>query len=968
MTPTRSFQNVLRCVVVVTMLSTRMAFGQVAMISQANWTLHATDSQETSVNNLASNAFDGNPASYWATQWATLSPSHPHELMVNLNATYTISGFRYLPRQDDEFGRIGNFEFYVSTDGVNWGTAAAAGTFPNTAAEQQILFTPRAGRFVRLRALSEVVGTGHPWTTVAELNVLGTGNQPPNGVITGPLGDVFIMPGQSVTFTGSGNDPDNTGALTYSWSFGVGGPPGSSSPNPAPITFPGTGTYLVTFTVRDGLSVPDPSPATRAVIVQPGTPVGLLSQAGWSLHFVDSEETNTGDYLAVNAFDGNPNTVWTTQWFNGGPPPPHEIQIDLGASHSIAGFRYLPHQDWQPGRIGEYEFYVSADGDNWGLPAAVGAFPDSNVSTARDVLFTPRTGRYVRLRALTEVNNGFVLTAIAELNIWLAGAGTNQPPTASIATPAQDLSVIAGSSIPLTGTANDFDGHLPLTYRWSFGAGSGVADQLVLSPGLVHFDRSGVFPITFNVTDALGRTTTATRVVTVVGGQAIPTAGWTVPFVDSQEAGFEAANAFDGNPGTFWGTEWTGAQPPPPHEIQIDLGANRDIVGFRYLPRQDGSTVGNIAHYQFYVSADGANWGAPTAAGTFAPDSSVKEVTFGLRTGRYVRLRALSEVNGLPFAVAAEIQVLQRQCLAAPSVRLATPRSGYLQSSASLTLAADACISQPGLGVAFIVNGSPVAYDFVPPFQITLPAGFGDYTIEAALVNGAGNQIAGDATRDRSTPVGIGDYYVAMGDGITRGNGDDQPSDDNSADGRSLLGGYTSILADALTTHNGYPVTIVNAGINGATSETGAADIARQLQNEPHANYFLLVYGHNDARAARPSGLGLTPDSPDYLGSYKDYMQRIITAVHAAGKFVFLAKPGAVLPIGGTDDNRVQEYGFVIDELAASNGITVTPDFYTYFAGRASTHFSTSTEPNGLGYQGMALLWFFAIHPLHFSP
>jgi hypothetical protein len=100
------------------MLSASMAFGQV-QISQANWTLHAVDSQETSVNNLASNAFDGNPGTVWATQWATLSPSHPHELMVNLNATYTISGFRYLPRQDDQFGRIGNFEFYVSTDGVN---------------------------------------------------------------------------------------------------------------------------------------------------------------------------------------------------------------------------------------------------------------------------------------------------------------------------------------------------------------------------------------------------------------------------------------------------------------------------------------------------------------------------------------------------------------------------------------------------------------------------------------------------------------------------------------------------------------------------------------------------------------------------------------------------------------------------------------------------------------------------------
>jgi hypothetical protein len=34
-----------------------------------------------------------------------------------------IAGFTYLPRQDMPNGRIADYEFYVSVDGVNWSRA-----------------------------------------------------------------------------------------------------------------------------------------------------------------------------------------------------------------------------------------------------------------------------------------------------------------------------------------------------------------------------------------------------------------------------------------------------------------------------------------------------------------------------------------------------------------------------------------------------------------------------------------------------------------------------------------------------------------------------------------------------------------------------------------------------------------------------------------------------------------------------
>jgi lysophospholipase L1-like esterase len=941
-------------------------------IPQTNWSLRSVDSEETAVCCYrATNAFDSNVNTFWATRFSTpSSPQHPHEIQIDLGAVYNVNGFRYLPRQDGQpQGNIAQYEFYVSMDGTTWGLAVATGTFPNNLLEKQITFTAKTGRYVRLRALSEFIG--NPWTTVAELNVLQSGaqtNQPPDSTITSPSSNMTISTGQSVSFAGSGTDPDNNLPLTYAWNFGTGGPPSSTNQNPGLVTFPNAGVYTVTFTVRDSTGLADPTPATRTITVQGAVSGGLLiPQSGWSVRFVDAEETSLPGYLAASAIDGNPNTSWATPWYQvPGIPPPHEIQLDLGASYSVNGFRYLPHQAFQAGRVSDYEFYVSTDGADWGTPVAVGAFPDTNSAAARDVMFAPKTGRFVRFRALGELHSRY-LTFLGELNVWRAGTGTNQPPTVNIVKPAQNITLRAGSGVSLAGTASDPDGHLPLTYRWSLGIGSGVPDQESLTPGFVHFDRVGTFQLTLTVTDALGASSTATRTVLVVGGQPLAKTGWTLRFVDSQETGGgEATNAFDGNPNTLWATQWQAAQPRPPHEIQIDLGAVRSVVGFRYLPRQDAFTAGNIRRYEFFVSADGTNWGPPVAAGIFAHDSGEKEVNFPLKSGRFVRLRALSEVDALPYTVIAELGVLQRQC-ATPSATLIQPRSGYIQRSSTLQLSADACLNAAGDGVAFVVDGVTVASDYTAPYSVDVTGlAPGEHLVEAYLVDGSGNMVPVPGAYDRSTPVGIGDTYVAMGDGITFGFGDDIAGDDNTADGRNLLGGFEPVLATGLTAARGYPVSVVNEGVAGGSAFSGAATISQILQNYPSAGFFILMYGHNDVTAGRPSGLGLNPGNPGYAGSFKDSMQRMITAIRNAGRVPLIAKHTAVVPLEGPMDSAIQEYNRVIDELTAdaNNGIGVpSPDFYSYFRARTTTHYSNQVEPNGLGYQAIGQLWRQAIAP-----
>ncbi|MBP2471567.1 alpha-glucosidase (family GH31 glycosyl hydrolase) [Crossiella equi] len=132
--------------------------------------------------------------------------------------------------------------------------------------------------------------------------------------------------------------------------------------------------------------------------------------------------------------------------------------------------------------------------------------------------------------------------------------------------------------------------------------------------------------------------------------------GWSVKYADSQETAGEngaAANAIDDQPGTMWHTAWSG--PNPPHELQLDLGTTHELTGLTYLPRQDSGVNGGIKGYEVYVSTDGTDWGTPVAAGTFAPDKAEKLVGFPPTAGRYLRLRATSEINGGAWTSAAEI-------------------------------------------------------------------------------------------------------------------------------------------------------------------------------------------------------------------------------------------------------------------------------------------------------------------------
>ena len=165
--------------------------------------------------------------------------------------------------------------------------------------------------------------------------------------------------------------------------------------------------------------------------------------------------------------------------------------------------------------------------------------------------------------------------------------------------------------------------------------------------------------------------------------------GWTVKFTDSEEFnGFASQLAIDGDPTTFWHTKWRDEKEitPLPHDIQIDMQAEKSIGGFTYLPRQDEFSIGNIKAYDFYTSQDGIAWGEPASSGEIAPGKQLSTILFQPRLARYFKLVAKSNHDGTQVACAAELGVIEAVPIIPPS-KPNTPhliRSVEIQTSSNL--------------------------------------------------------------------------------------------------------------------------------------------------------------------------------------------------------------------------------------------------------------------------------------------
>ncbi len=657
--------------------------GACSELSNAGWTISDVSSEELNapVKGSAAYAIDGDPTTKWHTRWYQIDPDpgYPHWLEIDLGAGHTLCALGYLPRQDGlSNGSIRDFALETSSDGLNW-VAAASGVLVDNGAddsERTVTLSPVSARYVRLTALNEL--DGNPWASAAEISfsvVEAGASLPPQVAIDSPAANVGIAEGDAVTFESSASDPDEELPLSFAWTF-----PACAIPSASPVEDPGAvvfdcdpGSYSATVEVCDGVGLCATRSRTITVQAIGGGTCQPLQSGGWTIADVSSEELAAEVSGAAElAIDGDPLTKWHTQWSGSGPDPdyPHFIAIDLGEPFTLCGFGYLPRQDdSQNGMIRDYAFEVSQDGQNWTEVVSGELVTNPFDASERTVEFSPTLGRYVRLFAIGEAN-GEVWATAAEINLSGLSAGGSVAPVAAIDEPATDISVQAGAAVTLSGSGFDPDGEFPLTYTWSLPACAIPAQSQLATPGPVVFDCDpGDYSVSLQVCDAVGLCDDATRTITVsaTGGGCAPldNGAWSIVSVSSEElqapVSGAAALAIDGDPNTKWHTAWytPALDLGHPHQITIDLGGTHDLCEVGYLPRQDGLPNGTIRNYELQVSLDGAVW-TQVSSGTLvnnAIDKSERAISFAETPGRYVRLRALSEVNGNRWASAAELRV-----------------------------------------------------------------------------------------------------------------------------------------------------------------------------------------------------------------------------------------------------------------------------------------------------------------------
>jgi arylsulfatase A-like enzyme len=142
------------------------------LIPRKSLTVVRVSSESAGNQKRATNAIDGDPRTHWHTSFSPEVDKHPHELVIDLGEERTISGLRYLARQDGGWnGALGNCELFVSSSASEFSTLVANTTFRKLKSSQEATWKPVSGRFVLIRILSEV--NDGPWASIAELGVIG---------------------------------------------------------------------------------------------------------------------------------------------------------------------------------------------------------------------------------------------------------------------------------------------------------------------------------------------------------------------------------------------------------------------------------------------------------------------------------------------------------------------------------------------------------------------------------------------------------------------------------------------------------------------------------------------------------------------------------------------------------------------------------------------------------------------------
>lgn len=826
---------------------------------------------------------------------------------------------------------------------VQGGDFRLLGTYPLAAGTLEVVLRSTASGYVIADA-AQISYQGAP------------DNMPPQGTIDLPSTDLSINVGDTVSFSGSGIDMDGDQPLSFEWNFGDPLIAPSHAAVPGAIQFNNAGIYTVSLNVIDAKGLADPTPAIVTVQVasefdsiRDNTDPQFSIMGSWP-----SSSNTKGFYGSTYQYappgDGYKSATWH---FDISTPGNYEISAQWTSYWNRT--RYAPYSIYNNGELIDM---VEAN------------------QTTKGGQFN-RLGTYLLYSGsldivLNDDPNGYVIADATQ--IVYVDTPANMPPRGIIATPSAVVKISPGGQVNFAGSGSDVDGdNALLTYHWNFGDPS-IPSVETKEPGLVQFNNTGVYTVSLTVTDSQGLSDPTPQEVTVYVSTYTIKDNLSPDFtvqgsweIATKRAGFYGEN-YQYPP---WGPKDTSGT----WSFEVSTFGNYEILAHwpaysthawdaPYTIYNNGIKLGEILANQRY------NGGQFNSLGTFflAPGTLEIEISNSL-TG-YVIADAVSvtKLNDAPPMVQI-ISPTHKQLTTLPDIAVAAQLYN-LPANWTINFVLDGNSGNPIIGTPCGTAPGYICADIIGPLSQD------EHTLKAyALDNKGVKQNFSD-----QIIFGVGDYYVLIGGGITAGVGDDDMTDNISADGRNLhggrrstghpivSGGFGQILNDLLTESLDYPHTVINEGLGSSSASTYLLFLRTVIERHPEAQRYLILFGTSDAAAYYPSGLGLSLGDPGYSGSYKHSMQRIIDIILEAGKQPCLthvpislgaASAGTKYPDPSIEPRNllIQDYNLVVDELIAENGLSTSPpDLYNHFEMNQGELYD-NYHPNGQGHRSIAEMW-----------
>ncbi len=362
----------------------------------------------------------------------------------------------------------------------------------------------------------------------------------PIAAMSSPLSDATIYEGESVRFEGtvaSGNVP-----FRYAWDFS-GAATSVNMEDPGNVTFHDAGVYPVTFTVTE-MDKPADTDTASLIITVRARPEDTEPEVSILLPVSDMI-INEGESVNFEGSVTQGNAPYAYSWDFGGAvensdlEDPGDITFPTKGEYKVI-FTVTDHDMDVDGASVTITVNESAE-NTWPKASISSPLADMLVNEGESVNFqgsltqgnAPFTyswdfggaaasdmedpghvtfsdaGRHMVTFTVKDEDGE---TSTDSITITVEKVSGDVRPIAAIESPQMsDVSVQKGKTLLFQG--NVTSGNAPFVYRWDFSGGA--VQSSVEDPGLVIFDREGVYLVTFTVTDADGDVSSDSLTVTV---------------------------------------------------------------------------------------------------------------------------------------------------------------------------------------------------------------------------------------------------------------------------------------------------------------------------------------------------------------------------------------------------------------------------------------------------------------------